>query len=122
MSVRSLLRRTTLVLCGVLAVQASAAQVPPYPELSLSTGLHFSRGDYGTDAEIEDTYVPLGFTAGYERVAFSVRVPYLCVDTTSAGVSHILANSCASPAVRWRAKSSRNRCTWDWSSRPLEPA
>lgn len=87
MSIRSFLRRMTLVLCGVLAAQASAAQAPTYPELSVSTGLHYSRGDYGTDAEIEDIYIPLGFMAEYERVAFSVRVPYLSVDTTSEGVT-----------------------------------
>ncbi len=80
-------RRTALLLCGVLAAQGVGAQDPTYPELSLVTGLNISRGDFGTDAEIEDTYIPLGFMAQFERVAFSVRVPYLSVDTTSDGVT-----------------------------------
>ena len=87
MSTGTRVRRMTFVLCGVLAAQLAAAQAPDYPELSLSTGLNVSRGDFGTDAEIEDTYIPLGFTAEYERVAFSIRVPYLSVDTTSEGVT-----------------------------------
>jgi hypothetical protein len=76
-----------LLLCGLLAFQASGADEPVYPELSLSAGVNFSRGDFGTDALIEDTYVPLGFNATFEKVAFSIKVPYLSVDTTSDGVT-----------------------------------
>ena len=87
MSIRTLPGRTALLLCGFLAAQVSAAEEPADPEFSLSTGVNFSRGDFGTDAEIEDMYIPLGFTATFERVAFSIRVPYLSVDTTSEGVT-----------------------------------
>jgi hypothetical protein len=79
--------RTALVLCGLLAATAAMAQSDPYPELSVSTGASISEGDYGTDAEVRDTYVPLGFTAVYEKFAFSISVPYLSVDTTSEGVT-----------------------------------
>jgi len=87
MSKRAIAGRTAMVLCGCLAAQVVMAEDPAYPEMSLSTGVNFSRGDFGTDAEIEDMVVPLGFTATFERVAFSVKVPYLSVDTTSAGVT-----------------------------------
>ena len=87
MSIRAHAGRAALLLCGLLGAQFTAAQEPTYPELSVSTGLHYSRGDFGTDAEIEDLYIPLGFTATFESVAFRIRVPYLSVDTTSEGVT-----------------------------------
>ena len=79
--------RMALLLCGLVAVQAANSQEPVYPELSLSTGLNYSRGDFGTDADIEDFYVPIGFTATFENFAFRIKVPYLSVDTTSEGVT-----------------------------------
>jgi hypothetical protein len=79
--------RTALLLCGLVAAQAAVSQEPIYPRLSLSTGLNYSRGDFGTDADIEDFYVPLGFTATFESIAFRINVPYLSVDTTSEGVT-----------------------------------
>ena len=81
------IRRTALVLCGLLAAPAALAQADAYPRLSVSTGASISEGSYGTDATIRDTYVPLGFTAVFERVAFGITVPYLSVDTTSEGVT-----------------------------------
>lgn len=87
MSKRTYAGRTALMLCGLLAAQFAGAQEPTFPELSLSTGLNYSRGDFGTDAEIEDFYVPLGFTATFENLAFRIKVPYLSVDTTSDGVT-----------------------------------
>lgn len=87
MSIRVHAGRMALMLCGLLAAQFAGAQEPTFPELSLSTGLNYSRGDFGTDAEIEDFYVPLGFTATFESVAFRINVPYLSVDTTSEGVT-----------------------------------
>jgi hypothetical protein len=80
-------RRTALLPCGLLVAAAAMAQADPYPELSVSTGASVSAGGYGTDAEVRDTYIPLGFTAMYEKFAFSVNVPYLSVDTTSEGVT-----------------------------------
>ena len=79
--------RMALLLCGLVTAQVAAAQEPTFPELSVSTGLSYSRGDFGTDAEIEDTFIPLGFTATFERVAFRIKVPYLSVDTTSEGIT-----------------------------------
>lgn len=87
MSTSAFMGRMALLLCGLVAVQAASAQEPTFPELSLSTGLNYSRGDFGTDAEIEDLYVPLGFTATFEGVSFRIKVPYLSVDTTSDGVT-----------------------------------
>lgn len=79
--------RMAMLLCGLAAVQAASSEEPTFPELSLSTGLNYSRGDFGTDAEIEDLYVPLGFTATFEGVSFRIKVPYLRVETTSDGVT-----------------------------------
>jgi hypothetical protein len=87
MSTRAYTGRTVLLLCGLMAAHLAGAQESTYPELSLSTGLNYSRGDFGTDAEIEDLYVPLGFTATFENYAFRIKVPYLSVDTTSEGVT-----------------------------------
>jgi hypothetical protein len=81
------LRRTAFLLCGLLAAPAVMSEPGSYPEFSVSTGASISVGDYGTDAEIRDTYVPLGFTAMNERFAASVSVPYLSVDTTSDGAT-----------------------------------
>ena len=83
----SAIRRTALALCGLVAAGAAVAQSDTYPELSVSTGASISEGNYGTDAEIRDTYIPLGFTAVFERFAFGINVPYLSVDTTSEGVT-----------------------------------
>ena len=73
MSARTIAGRAALLLCGFLAAPCWGADEPTEPDISLSVGLNFSRGDFGTDAVIEDTVIPLGFTAVFERAAFIGR-------------------------------------------------
>lgn len=87
MSARTIAGRAALLLCGFLAAPCWGTEETTDPDFSLSIGLNFSRGDFGTDAVIEDTVIPLGFTAVFERAAFSIGVPYLSVDTTSEGIT-----------------------------------
>ena len=87
MSARTIAGRAALLLCGFLAAPCWGTEETTDPDFSLSIGLNFSRGDFGTDAVIEDTVIPLGFTAVFERVAFSISIPYLSVDTASEGVT-----------------------------------
>ena len=87
MSAQTIAGRAALLLCGFLAVPCWGADEPSEPDFSLSVGMDFSRGDFGTDAVIEDTLIALGFTAVFERAAFTVSVPYLSVDTTSEGIT-----------------------------------
>lgn len=61
-------------LCG-----ASAAVADQDPEFALSAGLEYMTGDYGTDVDIEDVYVPITATLDFRRVAFRLTVPYLSV-------------------------------------------
>jgi len=48
-------------------------------EFTLSTGIEFTSGTYGGDADIEDTYVPLTATVVNGPLTFRLSVPYLSV-------------------------------------------
>lgn len=45
----------------------------------LSTGIEYTTGAYGGDADIEDFYLPISATLDYGNVAFRLTVPYLSV-------------------------------------------
>lgn len=49
------------------------------PEISWSTGLEFSSGTYGGLEDIEDTYIPVKARVDFDRMSFSLTVPYLSV-------------------------------------------
>lgn len=46
---------------------------------SWSTGLEYSSGTYGGDADIEDLYLPIGFSLNLPRVSLDLTVPYLSI-------------------------------------------
>lgn len=46
---------------------------------SWSTGVEYSSGTYGGDADIEDLYLPVGFSVNLPRVSFDLTVPYLSI-------------------------------------------
>lgn len=45
----------------------------------LATGVEYTTGSYGGDADIEDFYLPISATFDYGNVAFRLTVPYLSV-------------------------------------------
>jgi len=46
---------------------------------SWSAGLEYSSGTYGGDSDIEDLYLPLGFSLNLPRVSIDLTVPYLSI-------------------------------------------
>lgn len=64
-----------LLLCVVGNVVADDAAVTT----NWSTGLEYSTGTYGGDADIEDLYLPVGFSLNFPRVSLDLTVPYLSV-------------------------------------------
>lgn len=45
----------------------------------ISTGIEYASGDYGSSAEIEETYVPISLTIAGGRLSARLTVPYLSV-------------------------------------------
>lgn len=74
-----------LVLPGLLAAHAVAAESADFPIVGISTGVNVASGTYGGSAEIEDLDVPLALSIDFERWALTVKVPYLRVSTTDQG-------------------------------------
>lgn len=70
-----------LGLLSIACLQGAEANDSPFPILGISTGVNVANGRYGGDAEIEDIEVPFALSIDYERVAFTVKVPYLSVRT-----------------------------------------
>jgi len=60
--------------CGAAAVAAEDDT-----RFALSAGVEYTTGDYGTEVDIEDLYVPITATLDLRRVAFRLTVPYLSV-------------------------------------------
>jgi len=87
MSIRTSGRQVLLALLGLAAVEFAAAASPTYPILGISTGVNVTNGTYGGDAEIEDLDVPVALSIDTERLAFTVKVPYLSVATTAGGLT-----------------------------------
>ncbi|MBT8106795.1 MAG: hypothetical protein KJP17_01070 [Gammaproteobacteria bacterium] len=87
MQSRTIAGQALLALLGLALVDVAIAEPPAYPSVGLSTGVNFASGKYGGDAEIEDIDVPLALSIDFERVAFTVKVPYLNVRTTADGIT-----------------------------------
>jgi len=49
------------------------------PNITWSSGLEYSSGTYGGDADIEDLYLPLTMGLNFERMSLDLTVPYLSV-------------------------------------------
>lgn len=69
---------TSAAIAAITSVAASAQQ--DWSQLSLTTGVDYSTGDYGASVDTDIFYVPL--TAKYEtsRFQFSATVPYLRIE------------------------------------------
>lgn len=70
---------TCLGLCCLLPV-ARAAAAESETTLRISSGVEYTTGDYGGDANIDETYVPFTFSLTRGRVGARITVPYLSVD------------------------------------------
>ncbi len=66
---------------GVLGLAMASPTAAEDLEVGLSTGGGFTSGNYGSEYDIEETYVPVTVTATYGQVAVGLRVPYLSVTT-----------------------------------------
>ena len=71
-----------LCLLSMACLQAVEANDSPFPVVGISTGVNVSTGRFGGEAEIEDTEIPVALSVDFDRVAFTVKVPYLSVSTT----------------------------------------
>ncbi len=70
----------TGALLSCLIVSCSmAAAAQEAPRFTLSAGAEYTTGTYGSDADIEDFYVPLKAAIDFRRVSFRLTVPYLSV-------------------------------------------
>lgn len=87
MNSRTMARPGLLVLSGLMAANAVAAEPADFPIIGISTGVNVTSGSYGSSADIEDTEVPLAISVDHERWAVTVRVPYLSVQTTDQGLT-----------------------------------
>ena len=67
------------VVAAGLALGASPAIAQPH-QFSLSSGVEYSRGDYGGAQTLNDVYVPLTLRYSRERLGVRVTVPYLRID------------------------------------------
>jgi len=81
MNMRGWVGPTVTMALGLAVASPAGAQEL---ELGVSTGVHYTSGDFGGDAVIEETYIPIGVSATYGRMVFGIRAPYLSVNTTDA--------------------------------------
>jgi hypothetical protein len=65
--------------CAIILQSAPVTAENSDFEFTLATGIEFTSGTYGGDADIEDTYVPLTATVVNGPVTFRLTVPYLSV-------------------------------------------
>ena len=49
------------------------------PNITWSSGLEYSSGTYGGDADIEDLYLPVTLGLNFPRVSLDLTLPYLSV-------------------------------------------
>lgn len=68
---------------GLLCVCASSLAQGADSGISLSTGVEYSSGGYGGTDDIEEIYVPMTGVFSFDKLAFSVTVPYLSVSAPS---------------------------------------
>jgi len=70
-----------IAIAGCLAVSCGASVVAAEDDtrFELSAGMEYTTGDYGTDVDIEDLYVPITATLDFRKVAVHLTVPYLSV-------------------------------------------
>jgi hypothetical protein len=72
------MRGATQVLCLLLVFAGSSAIADSSSiTTSWSTGLEYSSGTYGGDEDIEDLYLPVGFSLNLPRLSLDLTVPYL---------------------------------------------
>lgn len=72
--------------CAIMLQSAMAVEQGNDPKFTLSSGVDFTTGTYGGDADIEDLYVPITATVDYGRIAFRLTVPYLSVSAPEGTV------------------------------------
>ncbi len=84
---------------GVLGLALAGPTVAGDLEVDLSAGVGITSGNYGSEYDIEETYVPVTVTATYGQVAVGLRVPYLSVttdtddgSTTESGLGDVSAS------------------------------
>jgi hypothetical protein len=65
--------------CAIVLQSTPAIAQDNEFEFTLSTGIEYTSGTYGSDADIEDTYVPVTATVVNGPVTFRLTVPYLSV-------------------------------------------
>lgn len=68
-----------LAVACLAACAAAPARASDAASVSLSAGAEYSTGDYGGDASVDETYLPLTAAVDFERVSVRVVVPMLVV-------------------------------------------
>jgi hypothetical protein len=61
------------------ASRAPGTETPARPQIELSTGFEFERGDFGTGSQIERTTLPLAVGATNGRIRASAQLPWVRV-------------------------------------------
>jgi len=74
------LLQITLLAAGSLALQGAAlADNSSEFSTTVAIGAEYSTGNYGTEFDFEDTYVPLSAIVSGDKVSFRITVPYVSV-------------------------------------------
>lgn len=77
------MRKIAALLTGVIAAFATAAQAQEAEngaEVSVTTGVDYSKGDYGTGVDTEILVVPASVRVKTGDVRFSATIPYIRID------------------------------------------
>lgn len=86
---RSNVAAAVMAAAAFLLALSSAVADESVLNTTWATGLEYSSGSYGGDADIEDLYLPVGVSLNFRRVSLDLTVPYLSVSapegTTDTG-------------------------------------
>lgn len=74
------------LLSGVALAAALTAAPVAAQDLTVSTGVDYSQGDFGTNVDTSILVVPVSLRAGWDRFSISASVPYIQIDGSSSVV------------------------------------
>ena len=61
--------------------------------LGISSGVDYTSGDYGSNDDIKDVYVPVSLLIDYDKLAFRITIPYLSVQAPTGSTTISPGNS-----------------------------
>jgi hypothetical protein len=81
-----MIRTATILVASIMLAGTATMAQDEGARLTLSTGMDYTTGRYGGDADIDDLYVPVTGTFSNGRYAARLTIPYLSVDAPAGTV------------------------------------